>query len=241
MVHNHILEDEFSPIKKGSNRRARAIGRQHVRRVQELQSASSLEIHGSSNSSSRPQTSKSTSSLPQLSTVLDPESTTTEVEPMTVSVGEQLIDNYQVTELPDDGSTTATSSSQQHLVETALLTRIEFLEAQLERLQDDKKSTDLKPFSIDQIKQDDHQVSFYTGFPSFAVFLEFYQFFGPAVDKLHYWGTKPDARKRHRSTKLTPMDQLFMTLVKLRLDLKFVDLGFRFNISTGLVSRYFNT
>ena len=32
-----------------------------------------------------------------------------------------------------------------------------------------------------------------------------------------------------------------MTLVKLRLNLKFVDLAFRFNISTGLVSGYFNT
>ena len=37
------------------------------------------------------------------------------------------------------------------------------------------------------------------------------------------------------------MDQLFLTLIKLRLDLKLVDLAFRFNISTGLVSRYFNT
>ena len=67
---------------------------------------------------------------------------------MTVSVGEQLIDNYQVTELPDDGCSTPTCSSQQHLVETALLARIEFLEAQLEKL----KSTDHKksqPFNID--------------------------------------------------------------------------------------------
>jgi len=158
---------------------------------------------------------------------------------MTVSIGEQLIDNYQVTELPDDGST-ATSSSQQHLVETALLARIEFLDAQLEKLQKNKM-TKSQPFSIDQIKHNDHLVSFYTGFPSFAVFLEFYQFLGPAVDKLHYWGAKPDTGKRHRSTKLTPMDQLFMTLVKLRLDLKFVDLAFRFNVSAGLISRYFNT
>ena len=185
----HIGRQFASPIKKGSDRRARAIGRQHIHRIQELQSASSLESHGSNNPSSRLHTSKSTSSLPQLPTVHDPESTTTGVEPMTVSVGKQLIDNYQVTELPDDGSTTATSSSQQHLVETALLARIEFLEVQLEKIQNDKKSTDYKPFSIDQIKQDDHQVSFYTGFPSFAVFLEFYQFLGPAVDKLHYWGT----------------------------------------------------
>ena len=100
-------------------------------------------------------------------------------------------------------------------METALLARIEFLEAQLEKLKftDHKKS---QPFNIDQIKHNDHLISFYTGFPSFDLFLEFYQFLGPAVDKLHYWGTKPDARKRHRSTKLTPMDQLFMTLVKLR-------------------------
>ena len=123
---------------------------------------------------------------------------------------------------------------------TALLARIEFLEAQLENL----KSTDHKKsqsFSIDLIKHNDHLVSFYTGFPSFDLFLEFYQFLGPTVDKLHYWGTKPDARKHHHSTKLTPVDQLFMTIVKLRLDLKFVDLAFQFNISTGLVSRYFNT
>ena len=63
------------------------------------------------------------------------------------------------------------------------------------------------------------------------LFLEFYQFPKHAVDNLHHWGTKPDARKRHHFTKLTPMDQQFMTLVKLWLDLKFVDLLFRFNIS----------
>ena len=118
-------------------------------------------------------------------------------QPMVVPVGEQLVDNYQVIELPDDGPNTATSSAQ-HLVETALLTRIEFLEARLAKMENnDKKSTDHKksPFSVEHIKHDDHLVSFYTGFPSFAIFLEFYQFLGPAVDKLHYWGTKPSAKK----------------------------------------------
>ena len=101
----------------------------------------------------------STSRLPQLSTVHDAESTTIEVDPMTVLVGKQLIDNYQVTEFPDNGCTTATSSSQQHLVETTFLACIEFLEAQLEKPQNnDKKFTGHKPFSIDQIKQNDHQV-----------------------------------------------------------------------------------
>ena len=72
--------------------------------------------------------------LTQLPAVHGAELTTIEVEPTTVSV-----DN-QVTELPDDGCSTPTCSSQQHLVETALLARIEFLEAQLEKL----KSTDHK-------------------------------------------------------------------------------------------------
>jgi len=110
----------------------------------------------------------------------------------------------------------------------------------LEKLQKNKL-TKSQPFSIDQIKHNDHLVLFYTGFLSFAVFLEFYKFLGPAVDKLHYWGAKPDTGKQHHSTKLTPMDQLFMTLVKLRLDLKSVDLAFQFNVSAGLISRYFNT
>ena len=109
----------------------------------------------------------------------------------------------------DDGSTTATSTPQKHLVETVLLACIEFLEAQLEKLQNNgQKSTDHKPFSIDE----DDQVS---GFPSFAAFFKFYQFLDSAVDKIYFWGIKPDVRKQHCSTKLTPMNQLFMRLVKL--------------------------
>ena len=174
----HIGRQFASPVKKGSDRRARAIVRQQVWKIQELQSTSSSKSYGSGNSTGS-SASTNTSSFPQLSTVDDSESTTTKPEPMIVSVGTQLIDNYQVTELPDNGSTTATSSSQQHLVETALLACIEFLVAQLEKLQNNDKSTDHKksqPFSIDQIKHNGHQVSFYTGFLSFAVFWNFTSF-----------------------------------------------------------------
>ena len=41
--------------------------------------------------------------------------------------------------------------------------------------------------------------------------------------------------------KLSAIDQLFMTLVKLRLNLKVLDLAFRFGISPASVSRYFTT
>ena len=157
-------------------------------------------------------------------------------EPMTALLGEQLLDDYQVIDLPYDGSTTQACSVDQPLVTTALLARIEFLESECSRLQNCERK--VQHFGIDQIKHDDHLVSFYTGFPSFAII---FQFLGPVVGKLQYWGGKQNAKKRQRAKKLTPIDQLFMTLVKLRLDLKVVDIAFCFNISTALVSRYFTT
>ena len=104
-------------------------------------------------------------------------------EPMTALVGEQLLGDYQVIDLPDNGSTAqASSAADQPLVTTALLARIEFLEAECSRLQN--SASKILRFGIDQIKHDDCLVSFYTGFPSFAIFLAFFQFLGPVVDKL---------------------------------------------------------
>ena len=229
-----------SPVKKGSDRTTRAIERQQTKRnleVQSILSGDNSVSGGSGDPSSR------ISCLPQLQTVTESsvETAPTDSEPMTVLVGEQLLDDYRVIDLPDDPSTTEAgpSSADEGLVNTALLARIEFLEAECTRLQ--KSDRKQQYFGIDKIKHDDHLISFYTGFPSFAIFLSFYHFLGPVVDKLQYWGSKSSTKKRQRARKLTPMNQLFMTLVKLRLDLKLTDLAFRFNISTALVSRYFTT
>ena len=229
-----------SPVKKGSDRTTRAIERQQTKRnleVQSILSGDNSVSGGSGDPSSR------ISCLPQLQTVTESsvETAPTDSEPMTVLVGEQLLDDYRVIDLPDDPSTTEAtpSSADEGLVNTALLARIEFLEAECTRLQ--KSDRKQQHFGIDKIKHDDHLISFYTGFPSFAIFLSFYHFLGPVVDKLQYWGSKSSTKKRQRARKLTPMNQLFMTLVKLRLDLKLTDLAFRFNISTAFVSRYFTT
>ena len=40
---------------------------------------------------------------------------------------------------------------------------------------------------------------------------------------------------------LDPINQFFLTLVRLKLNLRVVDLSYRFGISTGLVSVYFMT
>ena len=232
-----------SPIKKESDRTTRAIERQRTKRNLEVQSllTASSSASESSTSSSRVLCSSNTSDDHLLAVTESPaEAMERDEEPMTALVGEQLLGDYQVIDLPDNGSTAqASSAADQPLVTTALLARIEFLEAECSRLQN--SASKILRFGIDQIKHDDCLVSFYTGFPSFAIFLAFFQFLGPVVDKLQYWGGKQSAKKRQRAKKLTPMDQLFMTLVKLRLDLKVVDIAFRFNISTALVSRYFTT
>ena len=73
------------------------------------------------------------------------------------------------------------------------------------------------------------------------VFAAFFEFLGSVVNKLHYWGTREGQRELHHTRKLDPMNHLFMTLVKLRLDLKLTDLAFRFGISKSLASRYITT
>ena len=100
----------------------------------------------------------SVSNLPELPTVTESsaEAISTDAEPMTVLVGEQLLDDYQVIDLPDDPSTMtdneagpSSASADEGLVSTALLDRIEFLEAECSRLQ--KNESKRQHFGIDAI------------------------------------------------------------------------------------------
>ena len=91
-------------------------------------------------------------------------------------------------------------------------------------------------FRIECLQHDDKLVHFYTGFTSFALFLAFFELLGPTVDHLNYWGSKEGVRKRHRLRKIDSKNQLFLLLVKLRLNLRHRDLAFRFGLSVSQVS-----
>ena len=107
----------------------------------------------------------------------------------------------------------------------ALLKRIKVLEEEKKgRLSDSTKL----PFCIEQIQHDDKLVQFYTGFSSFRLFLAFFELLGPAVDHLNFWGSKDGARKRCKLRKIDGKNQLFLVLLKLKLNLKHKDLAFRF-------------
>ena len=89
-------------------------------------------------------------------------------------VGEQLVSDYQVHELPNSVDDAAKSSSlptdgfqssslqTEPLFNAALLARIEYLEAE-NTSRNECPSTEIH-FRIEQVKHDDHLVRFYTGF-----------------------------------------------------------------------------
>ena len=125
------------------------------------------------------------------------------------------------------------------LVNTALMARIEMLEGENHSLKQKLTSKPKPSLRIEDIAHDDKLVRLYTGFISYIVLTSFYKFLGPAVDELCYWGRRKEAaHKRKRPTKLSPFNQFFLTLVKLRQNLQVRILAHTFNISKSLVSKY---
>ena len=219
-----------SPKKQWTGRGKRAKKREEHRR----DAATALQLSPFSSRSPTPTASTSVTATPL-------------PEPMITSIGEPLQSDYQMHELPPgDGGQEASRpcpDSDEVVVNTALLARIEALESQnrvlTEKLQVamDQKSV----FGIDSIAGNDKLVHLYTGFPSYDNLLAFFEFLGPAVANLNYWGEKERERVRHRQRKLDPVNQFLLTLMKLKLNLRSLDLAVCFGISESLVSRYITT
>ena len=91
------------------------------------------------------------------------------------------------------------------------------------------------PFWFEQIKDDNNAVRFYTGFPSLSVMMICFTFLGDAVSNLSYRDyTNLIKGKPH---KLSPLNEFFLMLCRLRLGLYEQDLAYRFGISQTSVSR----
>ena len=163
-----------------------------------------------------------------------PESTSDE-DPMSVSVREPLLSDYSIHELP--------LVSDDKPCDTALAARVELLEAETAYLRSlvGKETVSLH-FQLEQIADDDSLIQFYTGFASYSLLLNFFEFLGPAMYKLNYWVDQTRKTSRRRKVKpLSPLNQFFLTLVKLKLNLRVLDLARRFGVSRSLVSKYFIT
>ena len=102
------------------------------------------------------------------------------------------------------------------------------------------KLTETK-FCIENISKDDQDLIFYTGFSNYTSFKACYDFLGPAVDDLKYWGSQDKDAGHGRKQSLSSINEFFLILVRLRLGLFERDLAKRFNISTSTVSRICRT
>ena len=98
-----------------------------------------------------------------------------------------------------------------------------------------------KAFGINNISDDNGAVHFYTGLPDYQTFLACFDFLGPAVNQLQYWyGSKTTpAQSNYKGAPraLTPLNDFFLVMCRLRLGLLEQDLAYRFQISQSTVSR----
>ncbi|XP_014674876.1 PREDICTED: uncharacterized protein LOC106814989, partial [Priapulus caudatus] len=85
--------------------------------------------------------------------------------------------------------------------------------------------------SVKKFDNNPDAINFYTGFDDYEHFKFVFNVLGPAVDHLNSCN----------DCKLEPVDQFFVTLIKLRLAKEDLELSFMFNISPRTVGSIFNT
>ncbi|XP_028394502.1 uncharacterized protein LOC114518698 [Dendronephthya gigantea] len=113
--------------------------------------------------------------------------------------------------------------------------------------EEDIKKVQLSAFRLERFIGSDNDFRFYTGFPNYSSFKAFYGYLSPACEHLVYHGsntapiTSASQTKCGKQRSMSPEQELFLVLTRLRLGLLLQDIAHRFNISTSSVSRIFKT
>ncbi|XP_064479283.1 uncharacterized protein LOC135392506 [Ornithodoros turicata] len=120
--------------------------------------------------------------------------------------------------------------------------RCELATAQANLLQREEVS----PFGIEQFKENDEDIQFYTGLPSYNHFLSLLEFLDPGengknVRRNEGASSLPNSEQAGRPQKVSVENRLFLVLVKLRLGVFHRHLGHLFGVSVSTVSRIFST
>lgn len=129
--------------------------------------------------------------------------------------------------------------------------RIENLKAKVGLLQKEIDLFKEREFSLEQLKDDNSAIQFYTGFPSCDALLCFFEYIQPKIAKLQYWSRRnlPDSHgyqqegktKPGPTRKIPPITEFFMVLIRLKVGLFVKDIANRFGISMGHFSKIFCT
>ncbi|VDI67621.1 Hypothetical predicted protein [Mytilus galloprovincialis] len=97
----------------------------------------------------------------------------------------------------------------------------------------------MERFGVTRFSFDHEMIEFYTGFPTFDLFLIFYSVIKPTATRMKtvYYKSSDEPSNRGRPKSMDPIDELFMFLCKLRCGFLTEDLSVRFNIHASTVSR----
>lgn len=105
----------------------------------------------------------------------------------------------------------------------------------------------VEKFGLQRFAGSDSDIWSYTGFPDYNTLTSFYEFLGPAVTQLNYWGfdssekRPPEIEKQGPSRKLKPINELFLVLYRLHCNVLEKDLGDWFGLHPSSVSRILTT
>ena len=160
----------------------------------------------------------------------------TNQESLIASIREPLLTDYVVHELPNVEGMYTLSFSEKEVLNRALLARVEFLEAENQKLKGSASTTRPKHFRLNSIANDS-LVRFYTSFPLYEIFIAVFDFLDLAVNKLQYWGTDAVRSGKH-NMKLDPKNCFFSDTNEITSECLSKRLAVRFSISIGLVSTW---
>ncbi|KAJ8942509.1 hypothetical protein NQ314_010062 [Rhamnusium bicolor] len=101
-----------------------------------------------------------------------------------------------------------------------------------------KEKCKINMFRIENLKDKPEIVQFYTGFDNYSHFMFVFNLFGDEVNNLKYYPSMQPSRGKHP---LTPCNEFYLTLIKLRRNMCNTELSFHFQINKTSVNKYFVT
>ena len=97
----------------------------------------------------------------------------------------------------------------------------------------------IEKFGLNRFAYDDDMIEFYTSFPTYNLFMIFFNAIRPTAIRMKsvYYTPSEDVSGRGRPRSMDPVDEFFMFLCRLKCGFLAEDLSVRFNVHKSTVSR----
>ena len=166
-----------------------------------------------------------------------------------VSTPAQMETSETTVHVDDINLNVATEIDQGILQLSALQEKVKNLEAKVNILQKERdhfkneliklKEERKRAFCLDKFKGSDEDICFYTGFPSYDLMMECFEFLNPGQngEEMNQVHTVPNSNVTPRQKKLDVKEIFFLVLIRLRLGIFEKHLAHMFDISASTVQR----